>query len=104
MGHWESDTLVIDTTNFTDQTAWLGSSEALHLVERLTRLSQDTILYRVTVEDPKTWAAPWTFEVPWTQSDRKLFEYACQEGNTDLPTILRGARTEEAEAAKNGQR
>jgi hypothetical protein len=103
VGRWEGDTLVIDTTNFTGQTAFRGSSEALHLVERLTRFSEDTILYRFTVEDPKTWATPWTAEVPWTKSDRKLFEYACQEGNSDLPTILRGARTQEAEAAKNRQ-
>jgi hypothetical protein len=103
VAHWEADTLVIDTTNFTGQTAFRGSSEALHLVERLTRASEDTILYRFTVEDPKTWATAWTAEIPWTKSDRKLFEYACQEGNSDLPTILRGARTQEAEAAKKGQ-
>jgi hypothetical protein len=103
VGHWEGDTLVIDTTNFTGRTAFRGSSEALHLVERLTRISDDTIIYRVTVEDPKTWAMPWTAEIPWTKSDQPLLEYACQEGNSDLPSILRGARTQEAEAAKKAQ-
>jgi hypothetical protein len=103
VGHWEGDTLVVDTTNFTERTAFRGSSEALHLVERLTRISADTILYRVTVEDPKTWDKPWTAEIPWTRSDQPLLEYACQEGNSDLPTILRGARTQEAEAAKKAQ-
>jgi len=103
VGHWEGDTLVVDVTNFDDRRAWRGSTEALHLVERFTRISEDTIIYRVTVEDPKTWATPWTVEVPWTKSDQTMFEYACQEGNTDLATILRGARTQEAEAAKKGQ-
>jgi hypothetical protein len=102
-GHWEGDTLVIDTTNFTDRTAFRGSSEQLHLVERLTRISDDTILYRFTVEDPKTWDKPWTAEIPWTKNNQPLFEYACQEGNSDLPSILAGARAEEAEAAKKKQ-
>ena len=103
MGHWEGDTLVIDTTNFTDKTAWRGSTGNLHLVERLTRISDDTILYRFTVDDPKTWSKPWSAEIPWNKTDQPLLEYPCQEGNSDLPSILRGARMEEAEAAKKAK-
>ena len=103
VGHWEGDTLVIDTTNFTDKTAWRGSTENLHLVERLTRISDDTILYRFTVDDPKTWSEPWSAEIPWNKTDQPLLEYPCQEGNSDLPSILRGARMEEAEAAKKAK-
>jgi hypothetical protein len=97
VGHWEGDTLVIDTTNFSDRTAFRGSSEQLHLIERLTRTGPDTILYRFTVEDPATWATPWTAEVPWTTTKNAhgLYEYACQEGNDGVRNALRGARTQE---------
>jgi hypothetical protein len=100
VGHWEGDTLVVDTTNFTSLTAFRGSSENLHLVERFTRAADDTLIYRFTVEDPTTWAKPWTAEVPWTKSKRPVYEYACHEGNTMISTILRGARVGEEEAAK----
>src|SRR5215831_17421383 len=80
VGHWEGDTLVIDTTNFTNLTAFRGSSENLHLVERFTRTA-DGLIYRFTVEDPTTWAKPWTAEVVWTTAKGPIYEYACHEGN-----------------------
>jgi hypothetical protein len=100
VGHWEGDTLVIDTTNFTNLTAYRGSSEKLHLVERFTRTAPDTMIYQFTVEDPTTWAKPWTAEVPWTKTKGPVYEWACHEGNTMISTILRGARVAEAEAAQ----
>src|SRR6516162_5900790 len=95
VGHWEGDTLVVDTTNFTNLTAFRGSSENLHLVERFTRTADDTLIYQFTVEDPATWAKPWTAEVPWTKTKGPVYEWACHEGNTMISTILRGARVEE---------
>jgi hypothetical protein len=100
VGHWEGDTLVIDTTNFTNRTAFRGSSENLHLVERLTRTGPETILYRFTVEDPSTWATPWTAEIAWNKTNQRIYEYACQEGNNAIFLALGGARAQEREAAK----
>ena len=103
VGHWEGNTLVVDTTNFTNQTAFRGSSENLHLVERFTRTADDTLMYQFTVEDPTTWAKPWTAEVPWAKTKGPVYEYACHEGNTMIATILHGARVAEEEAAKKGK-
>src|SRR5215468_9988564 len=89
VGHWEGDTLVIDTTNFTNLTAFRGSSENLHLVERFTRTADDTLIYQFTAEDPATWAKPWTAEIPWTKSKGPVFEWACHEGNNMISNILR---------------
>ncbi len=100
VGHWEGDTLVVDTTNFTNQTAYRGSSDQLHLVERFTRTADDTVTYRFTVEDPTTWAKPWTAEVAWTKTKGPVYEWACHEGNTMIATILRGARVEEEKKGK----
>jgi hypothetical protein len=100
VGHWEDNTLVVDTTNFTNLTAYRGSSEKLHLVERFTRAADDTIIYQFTVEDPATWAKSWTAEVPWTKTKGPVYEYACHEGNTMISTILRGARVIEEETAQ----
>jgi hypothetical protein len=100
VGHWEGNTLVVDTTNFTNLTAYRGSSEKLHLIERFTRSADDTMVYQFTVEDPATWAKPWTAEVVWTKTKGPVYEYACHEGNTMISTILRGARVEEAEAGQ----
>jgi hypothetical protein len=99
IGHWEGDTLVIDTTNFTDKTRFRGSTENLHVVERLTRLDAKTLLYRFTVEDPKTWDRPWTGEMTWPATSQPIYEYACHEGNYALGDVLRGARRQEAEEA-----
>jgi hypothetical protein len=99
VGHWEGDTLVVDTTNFTNKTRFNGSAEQLHVVERFTRTDPHTILYRFAVEDPTTWDRSWTGEYPWRETDEKLYEYACHEGNYSLGGMLRGARQKEAEDA-----
>jgi hypothetical protein len=104
IGHWEGDTLVIDTTNFTSKTQFRGSSDQLHVVERITRVDANTLLYRFTVDDPQTWDRSWTGEYPWNRTDERLFEYACHEGNYSLEGMMRGARAREAEeAAKKKQ-
>jgi hypothetical protein len=103
VGRWEGDTLVIDTTNFTGESVFQGSSDKLHLVERLTRAADDTLIYQFTVEDPTTWAKPWTAEIPWSKTKGPVYEWACHEGNTMIGTILRGARVAEQEAAKKGK-
>ncbi len=100
IGHWEGDTLVVDTTNFTARNPFQGSGDKLHVVERFTRVDADTILYRFTVEDPETWDQPWTAETAWSKVDGPIFEYACHEGNYSLPNSLRGARVAEQEAAE----
>jgi hypothetical protein len=97
VGRWEGDTLVVDTTNFTSKTRFRGSSENLHVVERFRRVDAGTLLYRFTVEDPATWAAPWTGEYTWPATDERVFEYACHEGNYALGDILRGVRLKEAD-------
>jgi hypothetical protein len=99
VGHWEGDTLVVDTANFTDLTAFRGSGEKLHLVERFTRVSEDIITYQFTVEDPTTWDKPWTVEVPMTKTQGPVYEFTCHEGNSEIATILRGARVAEEDAA-----
>jgi len=101
VGRWEGDTLVVDTTNFTDKTRFRGSSENLHVVERFSRKDGNTLLYRFTIEDPTTWEKPWTGEYSWPATNEHMFEYACHEGNYALGNILRGAR--EAEAKKTGR-
>ena len=98
VGHWDGDTLVIDTTNFTDKTRFRGSTENLHVVERLSRLDAQTLLYRFTVEDPQTWERPWTGEYAWPVTKDLIYEYACHEGNYALGNILRGARLKEKES------
>ena len=100
MGHWDGDTLVVDTTNFTDKTRFMGSTENLHVVERFTRVDNKTLLYRFTVEDPATWTRPWTGEYAWPATDGLIYEYACHEGNYALADVLRGARARDALAAK----
>ena len=99
VGRWEGDTLVVDTTNFTGKTRFRGSTDSLHVVERFSRVDERTLMYRFTVEDPKTWVTPWTGEYPWPSTGQPVFEYACHEGNYALSNILRGARAMEREAA-----
>ena len=100
VGRWEGDTLVIDTTNFTDKTRFRGSSDNLHVVERISRLDAKTLLYRFAVDDPHTWAKPWIGEYTWPSTDDNMYEYACHEGNYALGDILRGARVLEKESKK----
>jgi hypothetical protein len=107
-GRWDGDTLVVDTTNFTDKTPFRGmpsntrqdirSSDRLHVVERFTRVDADTIRYEFKVEDPGMWAAPWSGEVPIRKFEGPIYEYACHEGNYGLANILRAARVAEREA------
>src|SRR3989454_3520193 len=92
VGHWEGDTLVVDTANFNDQTRVRGSTDALHVVERFTRVGPRAVLYRFTIDDPNTWDKPWTGEYTWPATDERLYEYACHEANYALGDILRGAR------------
>jgi hypothetical protein len=99
VGRWEGDTLVVDTTNFTEHTRFRGSSENLHVVEHFTRVDDRTLLYRFTIDDPTTWDRPWTGEYAWPATDELIYEYACHEANYALENVLRGARRREADAA-----
>ena len=103
IGWWEGDTLVIDTTNFTSKTQFNGSSDQLHVVERIRRVDANTLLYRFTIEDPATWDRAWTGEYPWRATQERLYEYACHEGNYAMTNMLRGARFKEAEDAAKKQ-
>jgi len=104
VGHWEGDTLVVDTTNFNDQTRFRGSTDNLHVIERFSRIDAKTLLYRFTVEDPATWDRPWTGEYAWPATNEPIYEYACHEANYALEDILRGARAREAEAAEKARK
>ena len=99
-GRWEGDSIVIETTNYSEKTAWRGASENLKVVERLTMTSATTIRYQFTVADPSTWTRPWSGEYEMTRIEGPLFEYACHEGNYQLPSILKGARRAEQESAR----
>jgi hypothetical protein len=99
-GHWEGNTLVVDTTNFTDRNPFHGSGENLHVVERFTRTDPDTVLYQFTVSDPTTWEKSWSAEFPMTKIDGPIFEYACHEGNYGMPNNLSGARADEKKLAE----
>ena len=99
-GHWEGETLVVETTNHTDKTRWRGSTPDMRLVERFTRVDAETLLYEFTVTDPKTWTAPWTAAVPLLLNPEPMFEYACHEGNYSMGVMLAGTREEEKAAAE----
>lgn len=102
-GHFEGDTLVVDTINFKRETSLPNSSANTHLVERFTRTDANTLLYEFTVEDPTMWTRPWTAVIPMRKSDDPIYEYACHEGNYAMASILAGARAAEKaaqEAAK----
>jgi hypothetical protein len=100
-GHFEGDTLVVETTNFNDKISYRGSSEKLRLVERFTPIAPHTVEWSVTFDDPATWVRPWTFAMNLTQVDeaQQPFEYACHEGNYAMRNLLSVARAEEAAAA-----
>ncbi|MXY16309.1 MAG: hypothetical protein F4Y57_04735 [Acidobacteria bacterium] len=105
-GYWDGDTLVIETTNFTDKNTTRGGvmiagSRHLHTEERLTRVSDTVIDYEITVDDPTVWSAQWTVSVPLSAKaiEDPIYEYACHEGNYALPNILSGQRAQDAEAA-----
>ena len=98
-GHWEGNTLVVETTNFSNRTLYRGASENLRLIERFTMLDPDTLDYQFTVNDPATFVRPWTAAIPYLRTTDQLFEYACHEGNYGMTGILLGARAEEARRA-----
>jgi hypothetical protein len=104
-GHWEGKTLVVDTTNFSPQSNFMGSAENLHLVERFTRVAPDTLKYDITIDDTTTWTKPWTASLRLRQTQQAIYEFACHEGNYDVMIGMLGAgRAEEnavEEAAKN---
>jgi hypothetical protein len=99
-GHFEGDTLVVETTNFTGKVPYRGSSEKLRLVERFTPVAPQVVEWSVTLDDPATWARQWTFAMNLTKTEARPFEYACHEGNYAMRNILSIARAEEAAAAK----
>ena len=101
-GHWDGDTLVVESDNYTDKTGSFytivgtyGSGESLHLVERFTRVDADTLHYEFTVDDPETFTAAFTAAIPMQRTDAPLFEYACHEGNYGMTNLLTGARVQE---------
>jgi hypothetical protein len=95
-GRWDGNTLVVDTTNFTDKTSFRGSGPEMHLVERFTRVDDDTLLYEYTVEDPASFTREWSAAVPMTRTEDPMFEYACHEGNYGMFNLLQGARAQES--------
>ena len=99
-GHWEGDTLVVETTNIAAEDRLAGSSSALRMIERFTRTGPDTVVYRMTADDPATWTRPWTTELPLLQIQGPIFEFACHEGNNGLVNMLEGERAKEREAAE----
>jgi hypothetical protein len=101
-GHWEGNTLVVETTNFKARSAYRNAdADTLKLVERFTRTAADKIEWTVTVEDPRTWSRPWTFAIPLTMNDQEaILEYACHEGNQAIKNILSAARSAEASGTK----
>src|SRR5215203_624525 len=94
-GHWEGDTLVIETTNFRQDRGWRGATGNMKLIERLTRVDAETLEYKYTVIDPDTWTAPWTAAIPLRLADQPSYEYACHEGNHSMQGLLSGQRTED---------
>ena len=99
-GRWEGDTLVVETTNFNGKNPFQNSSEDMRVTERFTRVDADTIDYKFTVEDEKTWARPWTATLPMRKGVGPIFEHACHEGNYGVANTLAGARAEEKRAAE----
>jgi hypothetical protein len=95
-GRWEGQTLVIDTTNFSSSSDFMGSSDHLHMVERLTRVAPDRIDYAITIDDPTTWTRPWTAVIRLRPTDARLYEYGCHEGNFEIvKDMLAAARAVE---------
>ena len=100
IGRWEGGTLVVDTTNFSKERAFRGSSSNMHLVERFTRVDKDTLRYEFTVDDPETWTKTWSASIPMTLSNELMFEYACHEANYALEGVLKGARYQDTQATR----
>ena len=91
-GRWEGETLVVETTNFSDKAYFRGAGEGMHLIERFTRADEDTLNYEFTVSDPQSFTKPWTAQIPMRKSLDSIYEYACHEGNYSMESTLSGAR------------
>ena len=105
IGHWEGDTLVIDTTNFNSKSSFRGSDENLHVIERFKRTGENTLLYQFTIDDPTAFTRPWTGEVPWLSTAGPVYEYDCHEGNFhSMESMLKNARADEAKQSKGPER
>jgi hypothetical protein len=102
-GHWEGDTLVVETTNFNGKHNYRGSTTGLHLTERYTRVNDKRLELRLTVDDPTTWEKPWTVLLPMRPTEGELLEYACHEDNRSMFDILEVARDAEKTGAAKGQ-
>ena len=102
-GHWEGNTLVVETTNFTGKSHFRGATENMRLIERFTRTDANTLTYDFTVEDPATFTKPWSGSVPMAKAAGPIYEYACHEGNYAVPGVLGGARAQEKAARKGGK-
>ena len=100
IGHWDGDTLVVDTTNFRTEVAFRGASADFHVTERFRRVDANTVLYRATMDDAATWAKPWTIEYAFSSAKGPIYEYACHEGNYAMTDILGGARKMETPTTK----
>jgi hypothetical protein len=100
IGRWEGDTLVVETTNFHPMQQFRGASENLKVTERFTRTGPDQILYKFTIDDPTTFTAPWSGEVPFNRTEELIYEYACHEGNYALSNVLSGERNREQREAE----
>ena len=100
-GHWEGDTLVIETSNYRD--GFMGSTPDVRVTERYTRASPDFINWEITVDDPKTWTQPWSYLVRLKRTNEQIYEYACHEGNYAMPGILAGARVQESKTKVGSQ-
>jgi len=103
-GHWAGQTLVVETTNYTDRTNYMGSGDKMRLIERFTRVDDATLLYEYTVDDSESFEQPWTVALPMTSTDGPMFEFACHEGNYGLTNILSAARAEERQGPSNTSR
>ena len=99
-GHWEGNTLVVETTNFTDQQEFRGTGRNLRLVERFARVDAEAIDYRFTIDDPETYTKPWTVALPMNLTREEIFEYACHEGNHGMVGILAGARAQDPSTSR----
>jgi hypothetical protein len=102
VGRYEGNTLVIETTNFNNRTAYQQSTPNMKVTERFTRIDEDTIRYQFTVDDPQTWTRPWSGEMPFVKINGPIFEHACHEGNYGIANTLNAYRLEEKRAAEAG--
>ena len=98
VGHWEGDTLVVDTTNYSPKSDFRGAHENLHVIERFTRVSPNRIDYEIAVDDPTTWTRSWKAMIPLKLAKEEIYEFACHEGNEGMVGILAGARAQEKAA------